>query len=142
VAARRNAAVELFWKVHPFLYRVSGGRIGGRLMNMPVLLLRTRGRRTGRERETALMTLPRDGAWVVVASVLGEPHHPGWYWNLREHPDAEIQVGRRTIPVRARETDGDERERLWRQIVDVQPDYAAYQRRTDRRIPVLVLEPR
>jgi len=142
MAARRNAAVELFWKLHPRLYRWSGGRIGGRIMNMPVLLLATRGRKSGRARENALMYLPRDPAYVVIASVLGEERHPAWWLNLRAQPETEIQVGGRRIPVRAREAEGPEREQLWQAVVARQPDYAEYATRTARRIPVVVLEPR
>lgn len=142
MAMRRNAAVELFWRLHPRLYRWSGGRIGGRLMNMPVLLLRTRGRRTGALRENALTYLPADDACVVIGSCLGEPRHPAWVHNLRARPEACVQVGREVVPVRAREAEGEERERLWRAVVERQPEYAAYAERTERRIPVVVLEPR
>jgi deazaflavin-dependent oxidoreductase (nitroreductase family) len=142
MAAKRNAAVELFWKLHPRLYRWSGGRIGGRVMNLPVLLLRTRGRKTGAPRENALMYLPKEGAWVVIASVLGEPRHPAWYHNLRAEPQVQIQVGSAVHEVRARDAEGEERERLWTELVERQPDYADYAGRTSRRIPVVVLEPR
>lgn len=141
MAYRRNRAVELFWKVHPRLYRWTRGRIGGRVANMPVLLLTTRGRKTGQPRTRALTYLPKDGGFVVVASFLGEPRHPDWWLNLRAHPEAEVQVGGRRLRVRAREAEGEERERLWEEIVRTQPDYAEYQRRTTRRIPVVVLQP-
>ena len=129
MAARRNAFVELFWKVHPRLYRWSGGRIGGTLMNLPVLLLTTRGRRTGKVRTSALMYLPKDPHFVVVASKLGEPRHPAWWLNLKAQPETEIQVGSRRMAVTAREAEGEERQRLWDEIVARQADYAEYQRR-------------
>jgi deazaflavin-dependent oxidoreductase (nitroreductase family) len=138
---RRSPAVSLFWKIHPHLYRWSGGRIGGRIMNLPVLLLRTRGRKTGETRENALMYLPRDKAYVVIASVLGEPKHPAWWLNLRAAGDTEIQVGPRRQRVRAREAEGAERDQIWRELVAAQPVYDDYARRTTRRIPVVVLEP-
>lgn len=141
MAPRRTKVVELFWKLHPVIYRWTGGRVGGRLMNMPVLLLTTRGRKKGRDRTRALTYFPKEGTYVVVASFLGEPRHPDWWLNLRAHPEAWIQVGGRRLEVRAREAQGEERERLWTEIVAAQPDYAEYQKRTSRRIPVVILEP-
>ena len=141
MAARRNKAVELFWKVHPHLYRWTGGRIGGRVMGLPVLLLTTRGRRTGQPRTNALMYLPSDGSCVVIASCLGEPRHPAWWLNLRAEPKAEVQVRSQRVAVKAREAEGEERSRLWKEIVARQSDYTEYQQRTTRRIPVVLLEP-
>jgi deazaflavin-dependent oxidoreductase (nitroreductase family) len=141
MAAKRGLLVECFWKVHPTLYRWSGGRLGGRLMNMPVLLLTTRGRRTGAARTRALMYLPDAERFVVIASFLGEPCHPDWWLNLCADPHAEIELGSRRIPVVAREAEGAERERLWSAAVTRQKDYAEYQQRTTRRIPVVILDP-
>jgi len=141
MAAKRSMLIECFWKVHPKLYRWSGGRLGGQLMNMPVLLLTTRGRRTGTARTRALMYLPDAERFVVIASFLGEPRHPDWWLNLRTDPHAEVAVGSRRIPVVAREAEGAERERLWSAAVARQKDYAEYQRRTTRRIPVVILDP-
>ncbi|MBI3782018.1 MAG: nitroreductase family deazaflavin-dependent oxidoreductase [Deltaproteobacteria bacterium] len=140
-AAKKNALVQLFWKVHPALYRWSGGRIGGKLMNLPVLLLTTRGRRSGDERTKALMYVPDGKNFVVIASYLGEPRHPAWWLNLQANPQAQAVIGSSTITVRAREAEGPERERLWKEVVRRQADYAEYQSRTQRRIPVVVLEP-
>ena len=140
-AMRRNPAIELFWRLHPRVYRWSGGRLGGSLMGLPVLLLRTRGRKSGQPRETALMYLPRGEACAVIASVLGEPRHPAWYLNLRAHPEAEVQIGRELRPVCARDAEGAERDAIWSEFVLRQPVYADYARRTTRRIPVVVLEP-
>ncbi|HSQ00627.1 MAG TPA: nitroreductase family deazaflavin-dependent oxidoreductase [Candidatus Dormibacteraeota bacterium] len=142
MAATRNAMVELFWKVHPRLYRWSGGRIGGSLMGLPVLLLTTSGRKSGQPRTTALMYLPRATDFVVVASVLGEPRHPFWWRNLEADPEATVLVGRSRYAVRAREAVGAEREALWRLVVAKVADYEEYQARTTRRIPVVVLERR
>ena len=141
MAAKRNALVELFWKIHPTLYRWSGGRLGGSLMGMPVLLLTTRGRRSGTPRTRALMYVPDGPRFVVIASFLGEPRHPDWWLNLRADPRAEVEIGSRHVAVLAREADGDERERLWTAVVARQKDYEEYQQRTTRRIPVVVLEP-
>ena len=141
MATKRNALIELFWKIHPHLYHWSGGRIGGKIMNLPVLLLTTRGRRSGQPRTKALMYLPDGDSFVVIASVLGEPKHPVWFLNLRAQPKVEVEVGSRRIGVVAHEAEGAERERLWNAVVKRQKDYAVYQERTNRRIPVVVLKP-
>ena len=140
MATKRGPLVELFWRIHPALYRWSGGRIAGNLLGMPVLLLTTTGRRSGAKRTNALTYFPTDDAFIVIASFLGEPRHPDWWLNLKAHPDATIEVGRETIRVRAREAEDPERERLWRAVVAKTPDYDEYKRRTSRRIPVVVLE--
>jgi deazaflavin-dependent oxidoreductase (nitroreductase family) len=140
-AVSRNRVTELFWKLHPWLYRVSGGRIGGKIIGMPVLLLTTRGRKTGEPRTRALTYVPQGNASVVIASFAGESRHPDWWLNLRANPQAEIQRGSQSLRVRAREAQGEERERLWKQVIAVAPDYTTYQERTSRRIPVVVLEP-
>jgi deazaflavin-dependent oxidoreductase (nitroreductase family) len=140
MAVTRNAVVELFWRVHPMLYRWSGGRIGGAIGGMPVLLLTTTGRKSGAPRTTALTYLPRGDDFVVIASVLGEPRHPAWWLNLAAKPDATVQVGGTRHAVRARQAEGEEREALWRAVVAKTPDYDEYKARTSRRIPVVVLE--
>jgi len=140
-AVKRNALVELFWKIHPRLYRWTGGRIGGHVVNLPVLLLTTTGRRSGQAHTKALTYLSSGHSYVVIASYLGEPKHPAWWLNLLANPRAEIQVGAQRIAVIARAAAGDERERLWNEIVSQQQDYAEYQTRTQRRIPVVVLDP-
>ena len=140
-APTRSAAVELFWTIHRWLYRISRGRLGGRLINLPVLLLTTTGRKSGTPRTRALTYLSKGDAAIVIASFLGAPRHPDRWLNLRANPRATVQRGGEVRPVRAREAEGDERERLWREVVDRAPDYAEYQTRTTRRIPVVVLEP-
>ncbi|MBB83374.1 MAG: nitroreductase [Deltaproteobacteria bacterium] len=144
MAYERNFAVELFWKWHPRLYRWSGGRIGGKLAGLPVLLLETIGRRSGERRETALTYLPHPTPngehFVVIASVLGEPRHPAWYLNLSADPKVAVTVGTSRIAVVARDAEGEEREQIWNDLIECSPDYAQYRTRTDRHIPVVVLE--
>lgn len=108
---------------------------------MPVLLLTTMGRHSGRSRTTALTCQKDDADFVVVASNGGADYHPGWLLNLRAHPEAEIQTGGRHVRVRARESEGAERERLWGRTIQAYAGYAAYQARTSRQIPVVVLHP-
>jgi len=128
-------------RLHAAVYRLSGGRIGSRFGTLEQVLLTTTGRRTGRQRTTPLMVTPVDGdRWVLVASWGGSPEHPQWYLNLVAHPDVRVQRGRRTYAMRARTAEGAEREELWRAAVAANPGYATYQERTERQIPVVVLE--
>ena len=129
--------------VHQWLYEATDGRVGATLGGRPMLLLRTVGRRT-REPRTAALLYVRDGtSYAVIASKGGAPQHPGWFHNLVAEPNVEIQVGRERVPVRARIAEGKERLRLWARADDVnQGQYAIYQSRTRRPIPVVVLEPR
>ncbi len=140
-AVRRTRLMELFWKVHPWIYRASRGRILGRMLGMPVLLLTTTGRKSGIDRTTPLMYLPKGERRVVIASYAGEPRHPAWFLNLKTNPRAKIQVRGERLAVIAREAEGEERARLWSEVVESESGYAEYERRTSRRIPVVVLEP-
>jgi deazaflavin-dependent oxidoreductase (nitroreductase family) len=149
IRARRTPARRLrrkiirgLWWFHRRIYILTGGRVGGRIAGMPVLLLRTRGRRSEHVRTVALTYLPDGHNFVVIASNGGAPRHPEWFQNLRTYSEAQVQIARRVISVTAREAGADERERLWTQAVRAYRGYAAYQRRTSRRIPTVVLEPR
>jgi len=139
-ALKKNKLVELFWKVHPWLYKLSGGVVGARVVGMPVLLLTTTGRKSGAPRERALTYVPEGSSFVVIASYLGEPRHPDWYLNLKARPEAHVLIGRESVRVRAREAQGAERERLWKQAVRMNADYDEYRSRTKRQIPVVILE--
>jgi F420H(2)-dependent quinone reductase len=128
---------------HVTVYRLSGGLIGHRFPGAPpTLLLDHVGAKSGRKRTTAL-TYVRDGDdYVLVASKGGHPQNPAWFHNLRAHPDTTIQVGRGKHPVHARVASAEERKRLWPRVVEIWSDYDTYQRRTDREIPLVILEPR
>ncbi len=139
-AVRKSKLVELFWRVHLQLYRWSAGRVGGRLQGLPVLLLTTIGRKSGQPRTTPLTYLPHRGTYVVIASYLGEPRHPAWFLNIQANSEVELQIGGERISARAREATGTERDQLWAEVVAKNPDYAEYQARTRRKIPVLILE--
>lgn len=122
-------------------YVETGGRKGHRWRGVPTLLLTTRGRRTGKLRRTALI-YGRDGdAFVVIASRGGAGHHPQWYLNLAAEPEVAIQVGPERMKGRARTAEGEERQRLWEQMVGIWPAYDGYQRKTERVIPVVAIEP-
>jgi len=139
-AVTRNWAVEQFWRIHPWLYRVSGGRIGGRVNGMPVLLLTTTGRRSGQSRTTPLI-YGRDGdRYVVVASRGGAPAHPAWYDNLVAQPEISVQVMADRFRARARTASPVEKPALWKKMAAIWPPYEEYQQRTTREIPVVIIE--
>lgn len=131
-------------RIHQWLYQRTGGRVGHRLpgTRMPALLLHTTGARSGLPRTNALTYVPDGDRMVVIASNGGADRHPAWFHNLRAHPEAEVHVGPRRLRVRAREAQGDERERFFEEANRLNRDrYRGYQARTVRRIPVVVLEP-
>jgi deazaflavin-dependent oxidoreductase (nitroreductase family) len=134
---------KLFGAEHVRVYRESGGERGYRWRRgTEILLLTTTGRQSGEPRTTPLIHRADGDRWIIVASKGGSPNQPDWYVNMRAHPDAEIQVRDEVIPVRPRDAEGDECERLWTLMNEVWPDYDNYQARTDRRIPVMILERR
>jgi F420H(2)-dependent quinone reductase len=132
---------ERFTSLHAVLYKSSRGRIGGTLSGAPIVLVDSVGRKSGKRRTHPLICRELDGKIVIVASKGGIDRHPAWYLNLLANPDTEINWKGRHRRVRAREAEGEERERLWNQMVEVYRPYAHYQSRTERRIPVIVLEP-
>ena len=105
-----------------------------------ILLLTTVGRKSGEERTQALIQREVDGSYVIVASKGGAPQHPGWYLNMQEQDEVDVQVRGDRFTARHRVAEGEERERLWRLMAEVWPDYEDYQTRTDRQIPVVVLQ--
>lgn len=123
------------------LYMASGGTEGVELKGRPVVLLTTIGAKTGKLRKTPLMRVEHDGQYAVVASLGGAPKNPVWYHNVVKHPRVELQDGTATGDYEAREVFGEEKATWWRRAVEVWPDYADYQRKTDREIPVFVLTP-
>jgi deazaflavin-dependent oxidoreductase (nitroreductase family) len=127
--------------LHRVVYSASGGRIGSRIWGLDIVLLTTTGRRSGRARTVPLCSL-RDGeTFVVIASYGGLDRYPSWWLNLRQEPRATVRLGKTTRDVVAREATHDERDRLWAQVTTRAPGYLDYQRRTTRRIPVVLLEP-
>lgn len=132
-----------FGAEHVAVYRETAGERGYIWKRgTTTLILTTTGRRSGEPRDTPLIFRDDGDRWVIVASKGGWKDHPGWYHNLQANPEAEIQVKDEVIPVRAYVAEGEERERLWKLMVEVWPDYESYRERTDREIPVVVLERR
>jgi deazaflavin-dependent oxidoreductase (nitroreductase family) len=111
------------------------------MKGLPTVLMTYRGAKTGKVRKTPLMHVEHDGRYAAVASKGGEPANPQWYASLVSEPTVELQDGTATRQYRAREVSGDEKALWWRRAVDAFPDYADYQRKADRQIPVFVLEP-
>jgi deazaflavin-dependent oxidoreductase (nitroreductase family) len=122
-------------------FRTNEGRVGGPFEGRPILLLHHRGAKTGTERVSPLAYRREADAYAVFASKGGSPTNPDWYHNLRANPDARIEVGTDTIDVMAREATGDERERIWGEVIQDMPGFAEYERRSGRTIPVMVLDP-
>jgi deazaflavin-dependent oxidoreductase (nitroreductase family) len=141
-------ASSLYWKlinlaarVNVAVYRMSGGRLGGRVGRAPILLLHHVGRRSGKVRVTPLLYLADADRLVIVASKGGADRHPSWFHNLMANPATTVEVGRERRRVTARRANGEEQQRLWRQLVEMYPSYATYQTHTSRLIPVVVLQP-
>lgn len=128
---------------HRFVLWVSGGKVGAEAAGMPVLELVTTGRRSGQPRAVMLTSPWQEGdAYVVVASRGGDDHHPAWFHNLRDEPKVEVALrGGPRVPMRASVATAEERARLWPQITAKHKNYAGYQRRTSREIPLVLLHP-
>ena len=137
MSALARAAIWL----HRTLYRLSGGRVGGRRGTVPILLLTTIGRKTGRRRTVPLQYLADGDLLVVVASNGGRDSHPAWLLNLRAEPRVEVRRGRERQTMRAEEATGAERELLWPRMVELWPGYDDYRRRTSRELSLVILRP-
>jgi deazaflavin-dependent oxidoreductase (nitroreductase family) len=144
------SAVDRSWPVlrrlmglHTVAYRATRGVVGHRFPGAPpVLLLDHVGAKSGTKRTTPLTYLRDGDDFVIVASKGGHPSNPGWFYNLRANPDTTVQVGSKRRPVHARVANPEERTRLWPKVVEIYSGYAGYQKRTDREIPLVILEPR
>ncbi|MGI9611010.1 MAG: nitroreductase family deazaflavin-dependent oxidoreductase [Acidimicrobiia bacterium] len=132
-----DTASRLSIQAHARFYKAMGGRFAGKRL----LLLTTTGRRSGKQRVIPLMRIEDGHDYVVAASMGGAPSHPGWYHNLMDNPRVMVQVGRTVENRTARITEGSERERLWAKFVEADKRFADYASKTDRVIPVVVLEP-
>ena len=135
------ANTRVVTRLHPPVYRLMGGRGPiGQNVGLNVVLMTT-GRQSGQAREAPLLAFRDGDRIVIVASKNGSDREPGWIWNLRADPSARLRLGGEVRPVHAYEAEGDERDRLWARAVDLYRGYDLYQRKTARRIPVVVLEP-
>jgi deazaflavin-dependent oxidoreductase (nitroreductase family) len=143
VTRTKDAAFRAGTAAHRALLRLSRGRAFGRVAGMPVIVLSTTGRRTGRTRSTVLTAPVTDGGrLVLVASYGGDHRHPAWFLNVRANPDVTVTTGGRCTPMHARVATAAERADLWPRVVAAYPGYATYQARTPRTIPLVIVEPR
>lgn len=143
-ASQAMGATGLRWtgRLNIPLYRLSGGRIGGHIAKAPVLLLTTTGRKSGQARTAPVVYLSDGENLVVIGSNAGHNRTPAWSLNLKANPDAEVEVGRKRRPVRARVAEGEERAELWRKHNEQYSGFDEYESRTNRDIALFVLEPR
>lgn len=137
-----EASTWKFARDHVERYERSGGTDATSLSGMPVIVLTSRGRRTGKLRKSPLMRVEHGGMYAAVGSLGGAPKNPVWVYNLRANPDVTLQDGPDVYDLRAREVTGAERDEWWKRATDAYPPYDDYQARTERVIPVFVLEPR
>lgn len=136
-----DRTVKTLSKLHAIAYRVTGGMVGRRLADNDMILLTTRGALTGSAHTVPLLCLHDDDRLIVVASYGGRPDHPQWYRNLVAHPAATVQIGRTTTGFTASTMEAPDRTRWWPMVVEAFSDYATYQSRTEREIPLVWLVP-
>ena len=140
-----SGPARLAWKLgsgaHAGVYRATGGKLFGRMGKSPILLLNTVGRKSGKKRTSPLLYVMDGEDFVIVASKGGASAHPAWYLNLMANPEATVEIEDREVQVRAEEADSEEKSRLWQKMVEMYPAYDAYQEKTEREIPLLVLRP-
>ncbi len=138
---RPPSIFKSFLSVYIALFRRTGGKFGGKMGAMGVLLLTTTGRKSKQQRTSPLGYI-RDGEnYVVSASNNGQPQNPGWYFNLKDDPHAVIEVGKDKINVTAEQADPEQKKRLWAQLISVAPRYGKYPEKTSRDIPMMILHP-
>ncbi len=137
----RDSEVKRWSALHRVLYEATNGALGRRLVGNDMLLLTTRGRRTGEAHTVPLLYLRDGDRLLVIASYGGRDHHPEWYLNLLAEPEVTARVGARNLAMTARTASSSERDVWWPQVVAAYGDYSVYQQRTEREIPVVALEP-
>lgn len=133
--------ISLLGEEHVRVYRESGGEKGYIWNGAPILLLTTKGRKSGQPRTIPIIFTQYGDAWVIIASKGGSPTHPKWYLNILDDPHVQVQVKADVFEARARTAESPEREQIWAEAVKTWPNYDIYQSRTDRQIPVVVIEP-
>lgn len=139
---RLRSFIKPYSRLNAFFYKLSGGRILGKLTGRPVMLVSMKGAKTGKQRTVPLMYVPYKEGVIVVASQGGAPKTPVWYHNLVKHPDVVVQYKSTKMKLRARQVDDAEKAEVWPICVSHYAEYDDYQKRTDRNIPVFVCEPR
>ena len=130
---------KLFIKLHTFFYKLTGGRFGSDMGDNKILLLTTKGRKSGLERTTPLGYFDHEGGYLIIASNGGQAKHPNWYFNLKTDPQVSIQIKDQTFNAKAQVLNGETRAPVWERVVAEAPQYGEYENRTDRLIPVVWL---
>jgi len=141
-SASQPTDTTLLGEEHVRVYRETNGETGYMWNGAPILLLTTKGRKSGQPRTIAIIHTPLENGWAIVASKGGSPTHPAWYLNVLDDPNVEVQVKGDVFQATARTAEGEEREALWAASNRTWPKYDLYQSRTERKIPVVVLEPK
>jgi len=137
----KKAFFKLFIKLHTFFYKLTGGRFGSDMGDNKILLLTTKGRKSGLERTTPLGYFDHEGGYLIIASNGGQAKHPNWYFNLKTDPQVSIQIKDQTFNAKAQVLNGETRTPVWERVVAEAPQYGEYENRTDRLIPVVWLTP-
>jgi F420H(2)-dependent quinone reductase len=132
---------KVIFSIINFLYRFTGGRIGGQMNGREVLLLTTTGCKTGKQRTVPLIYIMDGSSYVITASNSGANRNPGWFFNVKSNPQATILIRDKQIKVTAEVTEPEKKRALWAQLLQVAPFYAGYQQRTSRDIPMVILHP-
>jgi deazaflavin-dependent oxidoreductase (nitroreductase family) len=132
---------RFFMALHVWMYRISGGKFGGNMRGFKVLLLTTKGRKSGKAYTTPLGRFDEEGGYLVVASNAGQSTHPGWYYNLKSNPQVTVQVLDQVVPATAQVLSGQARTHAWNRVIAAAPAYADYEKRTTREIPLILLRP-
>ncbi|MFL5694376.1 MAG: nitroreductase family deazaflavin-dependent oxidoreductase [Ktedonobacteraceae bacterium] len=136
-----RAMQRFFMQGHVSLYRLTGGAVGSGIANRSFLILTTRGRKSGIERDTPLQYFSDGDRFIVIASNGGAPRHPTWWLNLQANPQAKVQLKQKVIPVTAKQAEQEEHKRLWSIIEARHQNFVGYQKRTTREIPIIILTP-
>ena len=133
--------IKIFIQLHTFFYKLTGGKFGSEMGKNKILLLTTKGRKSGLERTTPLVYMDQEGGYLIIASNGGQAKHPDWYINLKSDPQVRIQIKDQTFNFQAQVLNGETRTPIWERIVAEAPQYGEYEKRTDRLIPVVWLRP-
>lgn len=136
----KNPFIKWFMSINTFLLRISRGKIGGKLGSQTILVLHTTGRKSGQDRAIPIAYFDYEGRYLIVASNWGKDYQAAWYLNLKNDPHARLEIKGETIPVVSHEAQGEEYDRLWKFATDRNPPYLDYQKKTTRRIPIMVFE--
>jgi deazaflavin-dependent oxidoreductase (nitroreductase family) len=133
--------MKFFMAMHAFIYRLTGGKIGSTMGGLKVLLISTKGRKSGKTHTNPVNYFERDNGYLIVASNAGRPSHPAWFLNLKANPQVTVQIKDRIFPATAEIIASDQRASTWKVVIDAAPAYAGYESRTSREIPLVLLRP-